>query len=143
MLDSLKVALKEYQETYRHPNLPHLECSELYALFPEETTPLAKTYWPATWPHCGRAGVYLIYTKTGKLLYVGKAWVIGRRLSNYFQYEGQTKTCRIVDDWRESPMYVAVVAVPNESVFEAAALEEFLIRKLGPCENKRGLHEAL
>lgn len=38
-------------------------------------------------------------------------------------------------------MYVATVAVPEISIFEAAALEEFLIRNLEPCENKMGLLE--
>ena len=37
MLDSLNRALDEYQNTYRHPSLPHFERSDLYALFPEHT----------------------------------------------------------------------------------------------------------
>jgi hypothetical protein len=144
MLDKLKRALDDYQRTYRHPNLPRLECSDLYALFTEETVPIAKMRWDDKWPNSERAGVYLIFSKTGKLLYVGKAWVIGRRLANYFQYDlsqGQTKKCRVVHDWKEPPMYVATVAVPEISIFEAAALEEFLIRNLEPCENKMGLLE--
>jgi hypothetical protein len=144
MLEQLNRALGEYHSTYRHPKLQALACSELYALFPEDIAPLATTYWDATWPNCDRAGVYLIFSETGKLLYVGKAWVIGRRLSSYFQYElprSENKNCRVVHDWNEKPMYIATVAVPDSSTFEAAALEEFLIRELVPSENKRKLRE--
>jgi hypothetical protein len=144
MLDSLKAALKEYQNRYRHPKLHPFECSDLYALTTEET-PLAKWRWDEKWPNSDRAGVYLIFDKAGKLLYVGKSSVIGGRLSKYFQYEQprtEVKMCKIVDDWGgETPMYVVAVAVPDSSTFEAAALEEFLIGRLHPCVNKMGLRE--
>ncbi len=141
MLEPLERALREYENKYRHPSLGAFELSALYVLFPEESAPLARMRWDEIWPNCGRAGVYLIFSKTGTLLYVGKAWVIGRRLSWYFQY-GENKGCKVIHDgWTETPMYVATVAVPDASTFEAAALEEFLIRELKPSDNKRRLRE--
>jgi len=147
-LDSLRHALHVYQEKYRHPTRPRLECSDLYALFPEGLPSPAKKQWPDTWPYSERSGVYLIFSRTGKLLYVGKAWAIGSRLSTYFQYDSprrESRTCKIVHDWRgdEQPFYVATVAVPTDSIFEAAALEEFLIGELKPSENKTRLREVV
>ncbi len=144
MLDSLKLALKKYRQ-YRHPDLSELEPSQIYALFPEEGEKLATLHWPQEWPEGKRAGVYLIFSGASKLLYVGKAWIIGRRLSNYFQSDlpaNETNPCRIVHDWGDDrPMYVVTVAVPKTSTFEAASLEEYLIRELNPSTNQRRLRE--
>jgi hypothetical protein len=148
MLENLRHALDKYRE-YRHPRLGELHPSEVYALFPEEGEKRATLHWPQPWPNGERAGVYLIFGGTGKLLYVGKAWIIGRRLSNYFQYDlpaSEAKPCRVVHDWgpdpeQNHPMYVVTVPVPNDATFEAASLEEYLIREVNPSMNQRRLRE--
>lgn len=140
MLKELEAALTKYRK-YRHPGLAELERSDLYALLPEEGEPLATKCWDEVWPHSNRAGVYLIFTKNGELLYVGKASVIGHRLSSYFQYlhpRGTGNACEIIHSWSEpGPMYIATVAVPDDSKFEAASLEEYLIKELRPSDNVR------
>jgi excinuclease UvrABC nuclease subunit len=81
--------------------------------------------------------------------YVGKASMgncIGSRLSSYFGYESETdRRCKIYhrEGWTEKPRYVMCVAVPEDSPFEAPALEEFLIRELAPPDNKRGVPPAV
>ena len=140
MLDNLRSALMKYRK-YRHPDLADLALSDLYALFPEEGEPLATMHWDQQWPNSDHAGVYLIFDKNGKLLYVGKAWALGHRLASYFQYRqprGEGNACEIVHAWTPpGPMYIATVAVPDDSKFEAASLEEYLINELKPSENVR------
>ena len=71
-----------------------------------------------------------------QLLYVGKASLLGRRLSTYFQYtEGRGSGCKVVheDSWKTPPSFVATFALMES--FEAAALEEYLIVRLNPQEN--------
>jgi hypothetical protein len=140
VLDRLRGALVKYRK-YRHPDLPELVPSDLYALFPEKGKPLAAMYWDQKWPNSDHAGVYLIFDKNAELLYVGTAWVLGGRLSKYFQYRqprGEDHECRVVDRWpKPGPMYIATVPVPDDSKFEAASLEEYLIGELNPSVNVR------
>lgn len=148
MLEDVRHAIKEYKETYRRQDLPGLELSGLYALFPDEaTTPDVVSRWNDKWPLCERCGVYFIFGRSGRLLYVGKASMkssIGYRLSTYFQCDKPTGGCRLLYTVvTEKPMYVAALAVPADMPFEAAGLEEFLIRRLRPCDNVRGMHAAI
>jgi excinuclease UvrABC nuclease subunit len=99
--------------------------------------------WPKEYPNSSRKGVYAIFGRTGKLLYIGKASMnhyIGSRLGAYFRYEKLTRACEpIHNGWRERPSYIATVAVPDNMSFEAPALEEYLIQRLNPSHNAMGL----
>jgi hypothetical protein len=145
MLGEVNRALEEYKAKYRRSDLPDLRLSGLYALFPDEAqTADAEWGWNDYWPHSDQAGVYFIFGGNGRLLYIGKASMnncIGGRLSNYFGTDKATKRCRVEHEWRERPMYVATVAVPQGMKFEAPALEEYLIAALNPCDNVRGINE--
>ena len=49
-------------------------------------------------------------------------------------------SCKIKGTWKkEEPFFVATVPVPDDTPFEAAALEEYLIQKFGPPDNTRGV----
>jgi hypothetical protein len=144
MLGRLNEELDEYEGKYRHPALPSLrrgdERGDLYALFPEgkESTPGVALCWNDQWPNSDRTGVYVVFGYSGRLLYVGKADFIGKRLGCYFSSEGGGR-CRIKHSgWSEQPMYVTTVAVPDESSFEVFSLEQYLIRRLDPCDNTAG-----
>lgn len=129
-------AVKQYHETYRHPNLPRPEASGIYALFPEEISSLVAQYkWPDSWPNAERPGVYFIFGPNMELLYIGKASWLSRRLGTYFQFAaGRGSACKIVHSgWKTRSRFLATVAL-SES-FEAAALEEYLIGRLNPAEN--------
>ena len=124
-----------YDRIYRHPALRRLKVSGLYALLPEQPSQFAVQYsWPEGWPNDLQPGVYLIFDGSMKLLYVGRAHVIGARLFDYFGYTPDKRGCRIKDtSGKSEARYLATV--PVERTFEAGALEEYLIGRLNPEKN--------
>ena len=148
-LNDARVAIERYIAQYRRPDLPPLDSSGLYVLFPDAHVPPGEAVegrWPEDkWPHADRRGIYMILNRELEVLYVGKAsqGPIGGRLAHYFKYNPDRKTCRVVHagpgGWSSPPIYVVVVAVPDELAFEAAALEEYLIRELQPSDNTLGV----
>ena len=144
MIDKLRAILDEYQSKYRRDDVPKLEPSGIYALFPEEGSLSAEVAhkWPDDYPQYWCRGVYVVYGANGECLYIGKAShnVIGRRLDTYFAYDRQDETrkgCRVLDAGWE-PRFIVTVAVPHDMPFEASALEEFLIHRLEPATNQVG-----
>jgi hypothetical protein len=129
-LDDIRSLIDEYCSRYRKAGLPRIDPGDLYSLNPDEDP--TKPSWPDEWPFANRPGIYAIVSN-GRVLYVGKAsqQSIGRRLGSYFQY-GPNRTCRLKSKhvWTASPTHVAIWAVPEETFFEASALEEFLIGRL-------------
>ena len=83
--------------------------------------------------------MYLIYSDTFELLYVGKASMgscLGKRLYTYF---GAAQECVLKHTtWTQSPRFMLTIAVPESMPFEAPALEEFLIGRLEPTNNSVG-----
>lgn len=140
-VDDLKKAVKKYGKKFRHPDLPALEVSGLYDLFPalrmsSKVRPVAS--WPEDYPFADRKGIYVIVDSHLRILYVGKAsmnnW-LGNRLACYFGYE-KDKTCKIWhSDWTYEPRYVVTVAVPHNCGFEAPALEEYLLGEIETVDN--------
>ncbi|MGD9852470.1 MAG: GIY-YIG nuclease family protein [Nitrospirales bacterium] len=142
-LKDLKEKIALFQSKFRNSNLPHFKISGLYDLCPQlPRTNLEKIEgaWPDQWPNSDQPGVYLILNEKLELLYVGKASmrnVMGVRLSSYFN--GSAKgPCKICPGWQGEPRYLFTIGMPKETSFEAAALEEYLIRELSPPENVRG-----
>lgn len=134
----------EYQERFRGHGLAEFEISDPYDLSPElaATGLTCSAAWPDTWPHIGRAGVYALFGEELQTVYVGKASLrntLESRLGSYFGHEKIDGTCRFYHSWKFAPRYLVTVAVPEESRFEAPALEEFLIEKLRPTDNKAGI----
>lgn len=130
-------AIRKYHGQYRNPSLPLPVISGLYTLLPE-SHPVEnhELCWPKPWPNADKPGVYLIFDADLTLLYIGKAAIIGNRLSTYFVYDTTpNRGCRIVHpNWTTPPVYIATAAL-SES-FEASSMEEYLIRTLKPIVNK-------
>ena len=136
-----------YTKKFRGINLEPFELGPLYDLFPcKDTNNLnAKLGWNQTWPSNGKPGIYVFLSENGEVLYVGKSSsnsTVSARLSAYCAY-GEDKKCKLKhDSWKVEPRYVWIVGVPNITWFEAAALEEYLIRNLSPSENKIGIEKS-
>lgn len=138
-LSKVKELIIEYSEKYRNPNLSKYKVSDLYDLFPnEKTVHEVKHKWPDVWPFCSSAGVYIILDIDLNILYIGKASHFGYRLGSYFMYD-ENKNCMLKDSWKGNPRFVVTIAVPDDSKFECSSLEEFLILKIKPNNNTRGL----
>ena len=131
---SVRDALTQYHNEWRHPRLPPLSVSGLYDLFPKEPTTFDVSYrWQPqeTWPNADRPGVYFVFDSDLGLLYVGQSSLLGRRLSHWFIGSAQCE--RIQGTWKSNPRFVATVSVQRH--FEALALEGFLIELFLPPEN--------
>jgi hypothetical protein len=67
-------ALSEYVSRYRRFDLPPLEVSEPFDLYPSLPTPAnfsPQLTWANPWPFGNRAGVYMIHNERLELLYIG------------------------------------------------------------------------
>jgi hypothetical protein len=136
-LENLVQAVAEFQATHRRPEHPPLALSGLYDLDPAAPTgPATAAVWPATWPHNGEPGVYAILAGDLTVRYIGKADVLGRRLSAHFR-NGERPRVFDADLWPE-PHRRYVVVVPVGQAFESQSLEAYLIRHLAPPDNAAG-----
>ena len=143
-LSDLEAAIKVYQKSFRNETMGKYEPSKLYDLFPELGKPncLVEHNWPQKWPHLDNAGIYALLSENLEVLYIGKASMnhgIGYRLSSYCSYVEGTKKCKLNDEWEGKPRYVYSVAVPDQTKFEAPALEEYLIKEIQTANNKAGV----
>jgi hypothetical protein len=135
-------AVSEFTSRHRHSDFPPLEASGPFDLFPSLPLPAGITpqgrWTDPQWPFAERAGVYLIYSESFELLYIGKSSMnqcLGKRLWRHF---GGGEICAPKDAWPQAPRFVVNIAVPEEMPFEAPALEEYLIKKLQPSLNTVG-----
>lgn len=133
-IGDLRNAIAEFCDKYRKEGLPPIEESPVYSL--DKSTVIEgfepQLFWPDTWPHSDRNGIYAIFSQQ-QLLYIGKASFqsLGYRLSSYFRYgkDGKAET-RPNHTWTNPPTHVIAWAVPLDMPFEAGAIEEFLISAL-------------
>jgi hypothetical protein len=140
----LSGAIIQYESKFRHSSLPELAKANLYDLYPEKGYPDPRVgyRWPEKWPHNDRAGVYVFLDENLEVLYIGKASMhntLGARLGMYVQYDADKK-CELRHSslWKGAPRYVFVIAVPEDSRFEAASLEEYLIGQIPTSDNTNG-----
>lgn len=134
--DEAKVLIHNYELTYRNPRLEPFLISDKYDLFPTEDK--SENCWPHCFPYADRAGIYLIMDSEDNILYIGKSSVsIGKRLGYYFSFSSNDrKSCYVKDpNWTTLPRYLFTVAVPIDSRFESASLEEYLLSKIHTSDN--------
>ena len=143
-LDNLKNKVAEYCASYRHPDMEDFNLGPLYDLFPEQDggSVRAERIWNETWPSNGLSGVYAFLDGDGTVIYIGKSSMkssVSARLNAYCGY-GPEKKCKLKHEgWSIQPRYVWIVGVPGATPFEAAALEEFLIREISTFDNVNGV----
>jgi hypothetical protein len=123
-LTTLKKLVNEYESKYRGQDLAPFIYVKPYELGCEE-------FWPKiTTTHKGVYGIL----SNDELLYIGKVTgktrVLCHRMNDYFiirsdfTYGGSKYT------WTKEPTHFVAWGIPDESFFEASALEEFLIDRL-------------
>lgn len=132
-MDELEECLAKFR-TLLAPEavVPEFEISDRYDI---------KSDWQKSLPHAAEAGVYLIYSADETLLYIGKASAgstIGRRLDKYFKGADGQGVSRKNMKWTKEPRYIRAVKVASDFKFFAPALEEFLIDRMQPPDNRQG-----
>lgn len=128
-LQAIGTALDEYNNRYN----TKFKLSDRYSLFPKEE---GEYGYNDEWPGNKHAGVYLVMTKDYEILYVGQSKDIGQRL--YEHFPPCNGSCNIKEIWQKPPYYLYIITVPDNAIWERLSLEEFLIQKFEPIDNKRG-----
>jgi hypothetical protein len=112
---------------------PGFEISEVYDV---ETDWTKKNY-----QHRGDKdyGCCVFYSASNELLYIGGTFwgSIGSRISTYFKKD-QTRAIPNTG-WKDPIRYIQTIRV--HEAHEAPSLEQYLITKLQPCNNARGIRK--
>ena len=127
-LSDLENAVREYYARY---HIMQFEISDAYDLHAS---------WVSTsFPNAERAGCYAFFDGTGTLLYVGKAScgsTMGRRADTYFKWIENKLEARGSRHWTGTPTILRTI--PVHEAHQAPSLEEYLIERLHPPENRAG-----
>ncbi|MEV3836430.1 hypothetical protein [Aeromonas allosaccharophila] len=134
-LHDIEKYIELYSLNIRNQHLPPIIRSNIYSLQGEQyqSTMKATVFWPDTWPHNDKYGVYAIFSDE-QVLYIGKASqnYIGYRLTSHFRYSNDKKSGipKNAAKWSKPPTHIVAWSVPESSFFEASSLEEYLIYAL-------------
>lgn len=123
-LSKLVELVSEFETKYRGSGLAPFKYVEPYELG-------CKKFWPEVMTtHRGVYGIFsgcdLIYI--GKV--TGKTRVLCHRMNDYFVIREDFTYGGAKHHWSREPTHFVAWGVPDESFFEASALEEFLIDRL-------------
>lgn len=123
-LTRLKALVNEFEDRYRGPELEPFKYIDEYRLGCKQPWPIISTT---------HKGVYGIFSND-ELLYIGKVTgktrVICHRMNDHFIIPADFSYTGAKGVWSKEPTHFVAWAVPDESFFEASALEEYLIYKL-------------
>jgi hypothetical protein len=134
MLNSDREKVRREVEVYcgLYGITPPFEISGLYDL--QEEWRVKK------FPFAGEAGCYVFYSDKYQLIYIGKVsqrHSLGSRIASYFRWDLTKSHIEPKHTWTFPPRYVQTIKTHHP--FEAPSLEEFLIVKLEPRDNRSGL----
>jgi hypothetical protein len=141
ILQDVKDAIDDYLGM--QIGLDELNISDYYALFPDNARsdiPISGEWDSDYYPYQDQAGVYLFFDEDLDLMYVGKTdRNFGYRLYNYFRGNG---VCKVVHPgWTKTPYYVVTIPIEKSQshTVSPVALEDYLIDRLQPYDNTRGI----
>ena len=86
------------------------------------------------WGSVDNSGVYIFYSSSGDLLYIGETINIGGRMSHYFKY-AKDRSGKSISNKSKNVRWVVIIGFINKYWFLAPALEHFLIKELKPKRN--------
>jgi hypothetical protein len=129
-LTSVISALTDFNQDFPRPKVGAITLSDPFRIEEDFAT--------SSFPNSSAGGVYLIFDRHDYLLYIGKADGLGARLGAHFGWNADRTAGRAKNATLKDAYAVRTIGLPDESRFEAAAIEAFLIRKLDPGLNVVG-----
>ena len=87
------------------------------------------------WGSAASSGVYVFYSESMELLYIGESVNIGARLAHHFQY-AENGSGKAVSPKSKDVRWVVIIGLVDDYWFLAPALEHYLIYELKPKRNK-------
>ncbi len=130
-LANAKRLIEEYNRLYN----TSFNTTGPYRLFPDAEG--VCEFKDQSWPCNGHAGVYLILSDNGEVIYIGQSLSFGYRFYQYFKEDNGTCVIRSAN-WSKKPTSIVAVAAPDDKKYERLSLEEYLIQNLKPIDNIRG-----
>lgn len=137
-------ALKAAERSVRTAVEDYCKLHGIGAFSFSEVYDLQNDWFKSTFPNSGRAGCYVFYDETGKLVYIGKASLnsnLGFRIGTYFHRDKVRDVTepRPGQKWKTPlpPRYLQTI--PVDEPYQAPSLEEYLILKLQPPGNTSGI----
>ena len=129
-LSDLENAVREYCARY---HIKQFEISDAYDLH--------KQWQDDYFPHTDSAGCYAFFTEGGDLLYVGKASCgnsLGHRIATYLKWNKSSGELDRTGSWHWTGEPKILRTIPVHEAHQAPSLEEYLIERLHPPENRAG-----
>lgn len=98
-----------------------------------------ETQFSSPWPNNTLPGVYLFFSNSFDLLYLGESNYIGRRLNNYFNYSTDNNNCGVpIKPESMNTRYIITIGLNNNYGWLSQSLEKYLIQELKPERNRIG-----
>lgn len=124
--NELKKVIQEFNAKLPRPNLT-LILGELSPIVTKEK-----------WQNADAHGIYFLFDQNNILQYIGKASAsksdIGKRIGGRFF----STDCRFREPKFQYVTQIATIALPNDRIFEASSIEEYLIGRMKPPLNSVG-----
>lgn len=134
LLSDVESAISEFNREFPRPKMGAVALSSPFYVVDD--------FAIADFPNAAAAGVYFVFDRDDNLLYIGKADGLGSRLGSHFGWSEDKTTGRVKNAKFNAAHAVRTIGLPDESRFEAAAIEAFLIRRLDPSLNVIGRDSA-
>lgn len=129
-LGDVESAISEFNREFPRPKVGSVVLSSPFRIIDD--------YKFGSFPNAASAGVYLVFDRDDNLLYIGKADGLGARLGSHFGWSADRTAGRVKNSRLVGAHAVRTIGLPDESRFEAPAIEAFLIRRLDPGLNVIG-----
>ncbi|PHI37478.1 hypothetical protein CBQ28_08905 [Pseudoalteromonas sp. GCY] len=128
-VESVKEAIAEFDTKFKRPGIDSLvECFQ--------STTVTQSNWSSLWADKGllrtytdEPCVYFFFNNKEELQYIGKAEILGYRMSKHFAKNSK---------WYDEVKTIGILPVPRDSWFEIVAIEAYLIDLLRPPANSIG-----
>ncbi|WP_233882089.1 GIY-YIG nuclease family protein [Paraburkholderia flagellata] len=125
-LANVEDELAIFNAEFSRPKTGVLVLSEPYRIVEDAHT---------SFPNSSYAGVYFMFDRIGRLLYIGQSAGLGTRIGSHFGWN-ENRTAGVAREARfQEVHHIRTIGLPPENAFEAPAIELWFIQRLNPPLN--------